>query len=65
VDNTIGGTPQPNGWEDDWVNFFREKRLRHMLKLAGACACVWRVVLACVAGYTGPIPHCVCHSMYR
>ena len=33
--NTIGGTPQPNPWEDDWVAFFREHRLRHQLKLAG------------------------------
>jgi protein-ribulosamine 3-kinase len=35
VDNTIGGTPQPNTWSDDWVEFFRERRLRHQLKLAG------------------------------
>lgn len=35
VDNTIGGTPQPNGWMDDWVEFFRERRLRHQLQLAG------------------------------
>ncbi|EIE23853.1 Ketosamine-3-kinase [Coccomyxa subellipsoidea C-169] len=34
VDNTIGGTPQPNGWLGDWVNFFRERRLRHQLSLA-------------------------------
>jgi fructosamine-3-kinase len=33
--NTIGGTPQPNPWEDDWVTFFREHRLRHQLNLAG------------------------------
>ena len=33
VDNTIGGNPQPNGWMDDWVEFFRERRLRHMLRL--------------------------------
>jgi fructosamine-3-kinase len=33
-DNTIGGTPQPNPWESDWVRFFREHRLRHQLKLA-------------------------------
>lgn len=34
VDNTIGGTPQPNGWMDSWVDFFRERRLRHQLSLA-------------------------------
>ena len=26
VDNTIGGTPQPNGWMDDWVEFFKVRR---------------------------------------
>lgn len=35
VDNSIGGTPQPNGWMDNWVDFFRERRLRHQLNLAG------------------------------
>lgn len=35
VDNFIGGTPQPNGWSDSWVDFFRERRLRHMLSLVG------------------------------
>jgi fructosamine-3-kinase len=34
VDNTIGGTPQPNGWMDSWVDFFRERRLLHQLHLA-------------------------------
>ena len=24
VNNTCGDTPQPNGWMDDWVDFFRE-----------------------------------------
>jgi fructosamine-3-kinase len=33
-DNTIGSTPQPNGWHDDWVAFFREHRLRFQLNLA-------------------------------
>jgi fructosamine-3-kinase len=33
-DNTIGSTAQPNGWHEDWVAFFRERRLRHQLELA-------------------------------
>lgn len=33
-DNTIGLTPQPNDWADDWVGFFREHRLAFQLKLA-------------------------------
>ncbi len=35
VDNTIGSTPQPNGWMSDWVEFFRERRLRHQAALTG------------------------------
>jgi protein-ribulosamine 3-kinase len=35
VDNTIGATQQPNGWMDDWVAFYRERRLRHQLDLLG------------------------------
>ena len=38
VDNTIGGTPQPNGWAGDWVAFFRERRLLHQLRLADDAA---------------------------
>jgi fructosamine-3-kinase len=33
-DNFIGRTRQPNGWLADWVEFFRERRLRHQLALA-------------------------------
>lgn len=33
IDNTIGGTSQPNGWMDNWVDFYRERRLNHQLKL--------------------------------
>ncbi|HHJ11630.1 MAG TPA: fructosamine kinase family protein [Chromatiales bacterium] len=33
-DNTIGSTPQPNGWMDDWVAFLRERRLGFQLELA-------------------------------
>ncbi|KAI8466455.1 MAG: Fructosamine kinase-domain-containing protein [Monoraphidium minutum] len=35
VDNTIGATPQPNTWCGDWVEFYRERRLRHQLDLLG------------------------------
>eukprot|EP00546_Thalassionema_frauenfeldii_P011604 CAMPEP_0178927020 /NCGR_PEP_ID=MMETSP0786-20121207/18908_1 /TAXON_ID=186022 /ORGANISM="Thalassionema frauenfeldii, Strain CCMP 1798" /LENGTH=314 /DNA_ID=CAMNT_0020602311 /DNA_START=154 /DNA_END=1098 /DNA_ORIENTATION=- len=40
VDNTIGGTPQPNPWTsggstEDWVAFFRDHRIGHQLDLAG------------------------------
>jgi protein-ribulosamine 3-kinase len=34
-DNWIGGTPQVNGWTDDWCAFFRERRLAPQLELAG------------------------------
>ncbi len=33
-DNVIGATPQPNGWDSDWVSFWREKRLGFQLELA-------------------------------
>lgn len=33
-DNTIGSTPQPNGWSDDWVQFWRDRRLGFQLDLA-------------------------------
>jgi protein-ribulosamine 3-kinase len=35
-DNTIGSTPQINGWTPDWPEFFRERRLRFQLDLARA-----------------------------
>jgi protein-ribulosamine 3-kinase len=33
-DNTIGSTPQINTPADDWIEFFRERRLRYQLNLA-------------------------------
>jgi len=33
-DNYIGSTPQPNGWMDDWVEFWRSRRLGFQLRLA-------------------------------
>ena len=34
-DNTIGSTPQLNDWDANWVTFFRDRRLRYQLSLAG------------------------------
>jgi len=33
-DNTIGRTPQHNQWSDDWVEFFKSRRLDFQLQLA-------------------------------
>ena len=33
-DNFIGATPQENGWADDWLEFWRMKRLHAQLRLA-------------------------------
>ncbi len=33
-DNWIGSTPQQNGWMDDWITFWRERRLGAQLRLA-------------------------------
>lgn len=33
-DNTIGSTPQPNPWCDDWVDFFTQHRIEFQLRLA-------------------------------
>lgn len=33
-DNTIGETPQANGWSSDWIAFWRERRLGFQLDLA-------------------------------
>ncbi|HEY5993439.1 MAG TPA: fructosamine kinase family protein [Gallionellaceae bacterium] len=34
LDNTIGSTPQPNGWMSEWAGFLRERRLGFQLRLA-------------------------------
>lgn len=34
ADNYIGTTPQYNGWDTDWISFFRERRLRPQIELA-------------------------------
>lgn len=33
-DNYIGATPQPNGWCDDWAQFWMERRMRPQIELA-------------------------------
>ena len=33
-DNFIGATPQLNGWQEDWAQFWRERRLGPQLELA-------------------------------
>jgi len=33
-DNFIGASPQVNGWEDDWLAFWRDRRLHAQLRLA-------------------------------
>lgn len=35
-DNTIGATPQVNTWADDWIAFWRERRLGSQLRLAAS-----------------------------
>jgi fructosamine-3-kinase len=42
-DNTIGATPQPNAWDDDWVSFWRERRLGFQLDLARRNGCGGRL----------------------
>lgn len=34
-DNTIGSTHQPNNWNNNWLDFWRDQRLGFQLKLAG------------------------------
>ena len=33
-DNWIGATPQPNGWSNNWLDFWRTQRLAFQLRLA-------------------------------
>jgi protein-ribulosamine 3-kinase len=54
VDNTIGGTPQPNPWTEansgtnEWIAFFRDYRVGHQLNLAGDsyCSNLWEQDIA-------------------
>ncbi len=44
IDNTIGSTPQPNGFVDDWLEFWRTRRLEFQLQLAAANGIDSRVI---------------------
>ena len=44
IDNTIGTTPQPNGFLDDWLEFWRKRRLEFQLQLAAANGIDSRVI---------------------
>jgi fructosamine-3-kinase len=35
-DNFIGASPQANGWSDDWLGFWRERRIHAQLRMAMA-----------------------------
>ncbi|KAJ1637744.1 Fructosamine kinase-domain-containing protein [Pavlovales sp. CCMP2436] len=52
VENTIGGTSQPNGWLDDWPEFFRTRRIGHQIRLTGSdeLATLWDTVLDRTSG---------------
>lgn len=34
ADNYLGASPQMNGWNDDWITFFGEKRIAFQMELA-------------------------------
>ncbi|NJK39394.1 MAG: fructosamine kinase family protein [Oscillatoriales cyanobacterium RM1_1_9] len=34
MDNTIGSTPQPNPWTENWAQFWQEHRIGHQFRLA-------------------------------
>jgi fructosamine-3-kinase len=42
-DNTIGATPQDNAWSEDWVTFFRDRRIAPQLALAARHAAAGRL----------------------
>jgi fructosamine-3-kinase len=63
-DNTIGRTPQANEWSEDWVEFFRERRLRPQLALAARHGLATlagpgeRLLAALPALLAGHVPRC-------
>lgn len=45
-DNTIGSTPQVNGWCSEWLEFYSERRIRFQLDLAARNSCPRRLLEA-------------------
>lgn len=45
-DNTIGSTPQINGWCSDWLDFYSNRRIRYQLDLAASNGYPGRLVEA-------------------
>lgn len=63
-DNFIGASPQPNGWFDDWLSFWRERRMVPQLRYAAKNRLPSRMIdrgerLAadCEAFFSGHRPH--------
>jgi protein-ribulosamine 3-kinase len=62
-DNTIGRTPQPNEFSDDWARFYADRRLGFQLQLAGrngldtrAIERGHRLVESCASFFSGHRP---------
>jgi fructosamine-3-kinase len=49
--NTIGDTPQQNPWTSDWLEFYREHRLRYQFRLANRRGATFPVRMNCWPPY--------------
>ena len=57
-DNLIGSLPQPNGWNDDWADFWAERRIRPLareLRERGALSAARAAVVEAVAERAGEL----------
>ena len=69
-DNFIGASPQANGWSDDWLGFFQERRLHAQLRMAAKNRLPSRMidrgerlVADCGAFFSGYTPYpCLLHG---
>lgn len=52
-DTVIGPLPQPNGWSESWIDFFGERRLLYMGRLAHEAGQLPAAVLARLEGLCG------------